>query len=259
MARVMARLRPTSLTTRGGLGRAGQVGDRHGRAAGQGDADRQHDPPDAARGGHRSTTPAGHGCAGSTRPRSPSSRRAWPLSWSRSWNGSHCRSPTTRSSPTRSCGSRRHSWSAGWRGLFHGRPPCSPSRWWPGPAGAEAPGVAAGAGRLTPPQPGGRRARATAGCTLSVPEPEDGVADEQGARRPDCEDQGPEPGRVGIARAGADCLPCRCWAGTPGAVRIQSAVENSSRSACHQQEQHDAQGHDCAAQSGSDADGQRRD
>jgi hypothetical protein len=79
MARVMARLRPTSLTTRGGLGRAGQVGDRHGRAAGQGDADRQRDPPDAARGGHRSTTPAGHGCAGSTRPRSPSSRRAWPL------------------------------------------------------------------------------------------------------------------------------------------------------------------------------------
>ena len=80
-------------------GRRGRGAPHHraGRAAGQGDADRQHDPP-AARGGEGRPARRGvprPGSPGSTTRRSRSSRTASPPSWSRSSSGSRCRSPTT--------------------------------------------------------------------------------------------------------------------------------------------------------------------
>ena len=133
--------------------RAGDVGDRHGRAAGQGDADRQHDPPAARRGevgaaGRRQPAAAAQH---PRRPRSPSSRTGWRPSWSRSWSGSRCRSATTPPRAMPSCGSPRPSWSAGWRGCSTAsRPPCSPSRWPPAPSSSRCAGRCRPAPRSRP-------------------------------------------------------------------------------------------------------------
>ena len=59
-----------------------------------------------------------------------SSRTAWRPSCATSSNASRCRSPRTGSRPTPSFGSRRRSWSAGWKGFSTvSRQRCSPSRW----------------------------------------------------------------------------------------------------------------------------------
>ena len=56
--------------------------------------------------------------------------RAWPRSCARSCSGCRCRSPRTPPRRTPSCGSRRPSSSAGWRGCSTAsRRRCSPSRW----------------------------------------------------------------------------------------------------------------------------------
>ena len=108
------------------------LGDRAGRAARQGDADRQHDPA-AARGGEGRSAGRGLPAAPEGDPRrldQGAGDRAWLRSWSRSWNGSASTSPRTARRPRPSCGSRRPSWSAGWRACSTAsRPRCSPSRW----------------------------------------------------------------------------------------------------------------------------------
>src|SRR5881398_746869 len=58
--------------------------------------------------------------------------RASPRSCVKSWSGSRCRSPRTRSPATPSCASRRRSWWVGSRGCSTGyKLHCSHSRWPP--------------------------------------------------------------------------------------------------------------------------------
>ena len=162
---------------------------RPGRAAGQGDADRQHDPA-AARGGEgraRSTRPAATGSRRSTRPRSRSSRPGWPPSWSRSWSGSRCRSPRTA---TPSEGELRIAQAqlVGWlEGLFHGIQTAIYAQQMAARAQLEQmrAGAAARRGDARRPEPAGaspargRSAaarRAPAGCTSSGPSARGGTA-----------------------------------------------------------------------------------
>ena len=148
--------RPATAATRGRRARD----HRAGRAAGEGDADRQHDPP-AARGGalraarRRQPDPAQGDPPGLDQG---ARDRAGARSWSRSSSGCRCRSPRTRRRRTPSCGSPRPSWSAGSRASSTAsRPRSTPSRWPPGRSSSRC---AAGCRRVRPgpEQPAGRRA-----------------------------------------------------------------------------------------------------
>ena len=105
---------------------------RPGRAARQGDADRQHDPA-AARGGEVRAARRGEPQPAQGDPPGldqASSRPGSRRSWSRSWSGCRCRSPTTRPRRRASCGSPRPSSSAGSRASSTAsRPRSTPSRW----------------------------------------------------------------------------------------------------------------------------------
>ena len=100
----------------------GQLGDRHGRGTGQGDADRQHDPPAAGRGEVRAAGRRQPAAAAAIHQASIAELKdgLWPRSWSRSWNGSPCRSATTRR-PTDAELRIAQAQLVGWlEGLFHG-------------------------------------------------------------------------------------------------------------------------------------------
>ena len=165
---------PTSMAVEGpptrrraGRGRRAEVGHRHGRAAGQGDADRQHDPPAAGRGevgtaGRRQPATAAQHPRGLDRGAEGGSR---PGAGRASWSGSRCPSVRTRPRATPSCGSPRRSSSAGWRGCSTAsRRLCSPSRWRPAPSWSRCVGRCPRASPPTTPSPG-RRPRAAVACT----------------------------------------------------------------------------------------------
>ena len=103
----------------------------------QGDEDRQHDP----RSCWTRSKPllwmrrAGPGWPRSTGAPSRSWRTAWPPSWLTSSSGFRSRSPRVTRPASPSCGSRRPSWSAGWRAVpTASRRRCLRSRWPPGPS-----------------------------------------------------------------------------------------------------------------------------
>ena len=121
----MAVERPAGTAVAGGADEDGeeQRAPRHrpGGAAGEGDADRQHDPPAARRG---EGGPARRGVPRparrrSTTPRSTSSSPAWPPSWSTSSSGCRRRSrPARPSEPELRIAQAQ---LVGWlEGLFHG-------------------------------------------------------------------------------------------------------------------------------------------
>ena len=111
----------------------GQPAGPRGRA-GQGDADRHHDPAAAGRGevravGRRRPRPAG----GDPRALHQGARgRPGAGTRSRNWNGSACLSRTTPRRRTPNCGLRRPSWWAGWRACSTGSRRRSPRSTRPG-------------------------------------------------------------------------------------------------------------------------------
>ena len=214
---------------------------RPGGAAGQGDADRQHDPP-AARGGEGGAARRGQPQPAQGDPPGldqGARGRASPPSWSRSSSGSRCRSPRTPRRPRASCGSPRPSWSAGSRASSTAsRPRSTPSRWRPAPSSSRsarrcrrAPACRGGpAGQATQPRTAGCPAagRVRAGCTSRTGQPraERGAQpdDDQAEQADDHQRRarGGEPGEAVAARASSTLGERRrlSAAGGGGAERV---------------------------------------
>ena len=109
----------------------GALGHRADRAAGQGDADRQHDQAAAGGGAGGAAGRGGRGPAARDPPRSIVELEEGLAPELGDGAGAALAAvPRTRRRARRSCGSPRPSWSAGWRGCSTAsRRPWSPSRW----------------------------------------------------------------------------------------------------------------------------------